>query len=495
MTEKPTLRKPPSPFTVAFVVLLVTSAFLVWRFGRAELIAADWHGWRQADTQVIALHFSEPGSSLLYPRIDWGGSGPGYVEAEFQLYPWLVSRLLMLTGDAEWPGQLVSLVVVVAAVAAMWRNLLTLYGRFAAIVGALTIFTSRSVMYVATAIQPEALCLLLYVLGWSSFLRYESRGTRRDLVAFAVFGGLAMLVKPTAAQLGITSFVLLALRAPKRLRTISPWVAWAAMLLLFGAHLFHGRQIYEQYGNSFGVFAGGDSKLPLLRQFVAPRLWLQAALQSLIWGLGPLGSVALLALIVRRRIDAVIVSLIAGNAIWTLLALRYTSGASGTHYHVLMSVLAAHAVGRAIQDLSGYRYIRLGAAIAWAAAAALTLTQRAAYTRPLTPALIEASTALSRNAPPGTLVIVRSGSKKYTDDFHTLANYQDPRVHYISRTRGWILPLDDLDPRVLEAARGQGARFYVEPDPGPDALVLNAWLERNAKLVATTSFGGRIFRL
>jgi hypothetical protein len=495
MTEKPNNQQRFSRSAVVFVALLVTSGLLVWTFGRAELIAADWHGWRQADTQVIALHFTEPGSSILYPRIDWGGAGPGYVEAEFQLYPWLVSRLLIVTGHAEWPGQLVSLLAVLAAAVVMWRCLFTLHGPFAAIIGALTVLTSRSVMYVATAIQPEALCLLLYVLAWSSFLRWHHHGSRRNLVAFAAFGGLAMLVKPTAAQLGITSFVLLALGAPKRLRTAEPWVAWAAMLIVLGAHLFHGRQVYDQYGNSFGVFAGGDSKLPMWRQFIVPRLWLQAALQSLIWGLGPLGSVALLALVVKRRMDAVIISLVAGNAIWTLLALRYTSGASGTHYHIMMSVLAAHAVGRAIQELSSHRYIRVGAAVAWVATAAFTLSQRDRYTRPLTPGLLEASAALARNAPPGTLVIVRSGTRKYAADFHTLVNYQDPRVHYNSRTRGWVLALDDLDPRLLEDARREGARFYVEPEPVPDSSVFDPWLERNAVLVARTSVGGRIFRL
>jgi hypothetical protein len=74
-------------------------------------------------------------------------------------------------------------------------------------------------------------------------------------------------------------------------------------------------------------------------------------------------------------------------------------------------------------------------------------------------------------------------------------NYQDPRVHYNSRTRGWVLALDDLDPRLLEDARREGARFYVEPEPVPDSSVFDPWLERNAVLVARTSVGGRIFRL
>lgn len=49
--------------------------------------------WRQTDTASIAYHFYENGYKLFYPQIFWGGNGPGYVETEFQLYPFLVSIL------------------------------------------------------------------------------------------------------------------------------------------------------------------------------------------------------------------------------------------------------------------------------------------------------------------------------------------------------------------------------------------------------------------
>src|SRR6266496_3051917 len=48
--------------------------------------------WRQADTASIAHNFIKSGN-ILYPQINWGGNGPGYVEAEFQLMPFIVSIL------------------------------------------------------------------------------------------------------------------------------------------------------------------------------------------------------------------------------------------------------------------------------------------------------------------------------------------------------------------------------------------------------------------
>ena len=54
---------------------------------------AGWHSWRQADTAAIARNLYQNGFNLLYPQIDWGGNSPGYVESEFQLYPFLVALL------------------------------------------------------------------------------------------------------------------------------------------------------------------------------------------------------------------------------------------------------------------------------------------------------------------------------------------------------------------------------------------------------------------
>src|SRR5579875_2895282 len=51
--------------------------------------------WRQADYTGIARGFAREGLDILYPRIDWRGAGPGYVEGEFPL-------LLRAFGDRPW---------------------------------------------------------------------------------------------------------------------------------------------------------------------------------------------------------------------------------------------------------------------------------------------------------------------------------------------------------------------------------------------------------
>ena len=110
---------------IAFCCVLAIWLTSQWLYARPPSLVADWIGWRQADTQAIALNFRDSGNNLLYPQIDWRGTGSGYVETELQLYTYLVSLLMPAEGRPEWPGQALSLL-------AMGLTALALYLRLAA---------------------------------------------------------------------------------------------------------------------------------------------------------------------------------------------------------------------------------------------------------------------------------------------------------------------------------------------------------------------------
>src|SRR5262249_9968548 len=65
--------------------------------------------WRQSDVAMIARNFYEGGFNLLFPQINWGGGGPGYVGTEFPLVPFLAALGYLVLGEAEWLGRSVSL--------------------------------------------------------------------------------------------------------------------------------------------------------------------------------------------------------------------------------------------------------------------------------------------------------------------------------------------------------------------------------------------------
>jgi 4-amino-4-deoxy-L-arabinose transferase-like glycosyltransferase len=481
---------------VVVAALVIVYAIALWIWFRPDFI----QNWRESDSLTIARHLAEPGSSIFYPRIDWGGSGPGYVEAEFQLYTWIVSRFLMVFGDVEWPGQLVSLTAVALTAWVVFVQLASRYGPVPAAIGVAGLLSSRTVVQAATTIQPEALCLLLYSVAWFAFLKYADTGDDRHLWLYGVAGGMAMLVKPTAAHLGIASFLLLLMQSPQLLRRRAVWIAWGLMVAALVLHLGHARSIYLEYGNTFGVLSGGDSKIPRLEHLLVPSLLLRAAINSVMWGVGVPGAVAVVAAIVlRRKNSAPIAALVVANAVWTLVALRYTSRAGGNHYHLLGAVLAAQAIAMTLASLAMPRvrtYARVLAVCALALAMERSLSIRA-WTRHNVwdQSAVAVAKALQRHSQRGDLIVVRSVAVQYDTYWKTISNFEDPRVFNMTRTHGWPIGKEVTDPSTIDHAFRQGARFYVEPEERPAMPAFDAWLAGRARLVETTSYGGKVYEL
>ena len=474
-------------------VSLLTGLFLFGELGRLPI-----QDWRPADTQAIARNFTAPGSNLFYPRIDWGGDGSGIVESELQLYPWLVSLALRVTGDVEWPGRLLSLAFTLGAVGVVFAGLRREHRAEAAALGALTLLVSRGVLQVACNVQPEALCLLLFAGAWFAFLEFERTESRRALAVYAALGALAMLVKPTAAQLGVASFALVVLRSRRLLRRWELWLAWAVMVGLLGAHLLHGQRLYAEHGNTFGVLSGGDSKTPGLDHLVDPSIVFSAVRRAVTYGTGKLGSLAVLLALWVGAGRKPLLALLAANALWTLLALRYTSSAGGNHYHLLAGVTAGHAVAGLVTWLAERRPRIPAVAAGLLLLAELGVELRSLHRtkqNPFNASAIAAAEALARRARPGELVVVRSVEVGYDAPWRTANNFQDPRVVYGARVRGWAVALDDARPESVAIPARRGARFYVEVLPRSPVPALDAWLDEHATLLERTSFGGRVFAL
>ena len=468
-----------------------------WFLLRPDDVVIDFSGWRQADTQTIAEYLSEPGACLFWPRIRWGGDGPGYVETELQLYAWLAAGLMRAFGSGVWAGQLLSWLSVGTALVLLFYHLRQ-YGELPAMLGVLAVLGARSVPYAATSVQPEGLCLLLYVAAWMHWVRYVHTRQSWWLVGFAVFGSLAMLVKPTAAQIGISSGVLLLLSARELIKRWQVWVAWATMLCLLGIHLAWARQLYLDYGNTFGVLSGGDSKLPHLDHLFVPGAYLRLLSNVVVWGTGLVAFVCASVLLVLRRLPATCWSLLIGNLVWVLLALRYTTHESwGVHYFVLLPLFAAECVACTVAILAPRRrWMAPGVA-----ALVLVGTLHAARARQLgslpdseSLAVRAVGRSLKEHAALEALVVVRSSIYAYDEYWRTPNNYEDPRIFYVSKTRGWVLASDRLDPASLSSPVKRGAAWYAEPRATTNAA-LSQWLAEHAQLVVTTEFGGRLFRL
>jgi hypothetical protein len=101
---------------------------------------------------------------------------------------------------------------------------------------------------------------------------------------------------------------------------------------------------------------------------------------------------------------------------------------------------------------------------------------------------------LAALAPPHSLVVVRARAEGFNTEWHTVNNFQDPRVLYVSRTKGWVLPNDLAGAGGVADAAGRGARFYVHVHQKPLDGELASWLTGHATLVATSD-AGQIYAL
>jgi hypothetical protein len=460
----------------------LAAALVVLMLVRPETLVHDWHGWRQADTQTIARHFAADGIHLLHPRIAWGGDGPGYVEAELQLYTAATAVLLRATGGAEWTGRALSAAFVLAAAAGVFAWAARRFGPASALAAVAAMVTAQGAVFLVS-VQPDALGLCLAVLSVVAFWRWLSGGHGGWLAVSAVLLAAAGGVKPTFLGAGVTQAVLVVMMDRKRLKQLHLWLAWAAVLLTVGGVLVWGAHLHRTYGNTFGVVSGGDSKFPTLGRLASPMQYVRLAEVGLAYGPGPLGLAALVWLSWRRRLDAMVVAAWVGYAAAGLVAMRYASEAwLGSHYHALGLFAGAVSVAAAVADVaaaSKWRRVGLVAlALVMVAQLGLAVRHRRGAAVGWADREVAIGRALRALAPPDALVIVRANVESIDAVSGGPNNFEDPRVFYLSNTRGWVLPNDRWDASELDALWRRGARWYADPAPAlaehPDVL---AWLE------------------
>jgi hypothetical protein len=465
---------------------VAVAAIVVWcavmlTVRRTGAITDDWQGWRQADTQAIARNLAFEEFAPLEPRIDWRGDGPGYVETEAQIYPALTAVAMRLWGESVWPAQLLSLVCVAAGLIVVAVALARRYGDAAACGALLVMLGHQGTIAMSTSIQPDALSFAAFAVGWVAFVSYLETPSRRRLVWWVAATAIAGLVKPTTLELGIAQFVLVVLT--RRHRDPWIWLGWAVVVTIVAAFMVYARTLFVDYGNTFGVLSGGDSKLPATAMVLAPSTWTELARYSVVWGVGVAAVPASIALAWRRRLEPTHLALATGALVLVVVALRYTSGSFGTHYHLPHVVLGGSLVAAALQ----------GRRASWVLACAMVAIVMGGRGLRLADPPPQRETVLGERlaqlAPPGTLVAVRARAESFNPEWRTVNNFEDPRVFYVSRTRGWVLPNDLAGASRLNEVTQRGAQFYVHVTQKPIDAELAAWLAAHATRVHASPEG------
>ncbi len=460
--------------------------------------------WRQADTASIAHNFFVGGFHIFSPQINWGGAGPGYVEAEFQLFPWITAHLYQVFGEDVRVGRAVSWFVGVLAIAVFARLARRTLPWRSALLAVLVFAFSPLALRYATAFMPESTVLFFYVATLERFEQWTRSHRSRDLALAATAMSLALLVKPTSAHLAV---ILVALLVAKRgWRSLLDWrlgLAGALALVAPALWFIRARNLFHTYGNSFGLLSGGDSKFGNIR---TPLTW------SFYQGIGrwEIGSVfgwvlvvpflAGLYLVIKVRRPEYLVPAVVTLIIYFAIVAKYSATDAGPQYHLYAVPYAAVGVALGL-ELGMYGIARLRRP--WVRIIPLAIVAIAAVAAPASAhtwrgvrdgtsdGRLRCAAAVAHVVPEGERIIVKSQFSSKNGDGSD-QNYQDPVIFFHSGRYGWSLPDDRFTPEELAKDRAAGARWFVIADREriDDTPSVKGWLADNTASVGSAGLGG-----
>ncbi len=232
------------------------------------------HSWRQSDTASIAKNFYYNGYNILYPQINWGGDSKGFVESEFQLYPFIVSLLYYLFGVNDMWGRLLSVIFSLFTVYGLYllvrktiSERVAFWSAFLYAIIPLNIFYSRAFM-------PESMMLMCIVFGIYFFVKWIEDEKWKSLIYSALFISISILLKIPTLYIGLP-LVYLAF-GKYRFKIFSDYRLWiysALVLIPVILWYWHAHNLFLQTGLSFGIWGFGVDKWGNFKLLISPEFY------------------------------------------------------------------------------------------------------------------------------------------------------------------------------------------------------------------------------
>jgi hypothetical protein len=206
---------------------------------------------------------------------------------------------------------------------------------------------------IADTLQPEGFMFLFYILGVYGFIRWIESDSWKMYLAALSFTMLTILVKTSAAHIGILyALLLLDLKGVRELRRLRVWVFALCALIPAGLWYHHAHSLWLEYGNSLGVsneyhWFGWD--------FFTDTSFIKGILRSEIMSVWMPAGAIVLAMVVYSRPGsrAVRVSLLwlAAICIYFIAIMRTAGDAWAVYYHVVSVPPVALLIGSAFMLL------------------------------------------------------------------------------------------------------------------------------------------------
>jgi len=236
--------------------------WLIFFFGAFIRSINIWQGldgniresWREADIASIARNYCQEGMDLCYPRIDWRGDGPGYVEMEFPALPYVMALFYRQWGIHEIIGKILSFCFSLAAFYFFILFSFHLLPERGALVASMFFALNPLTGQTANTLQPESFMLMFYIMAAYFFIKWMKESTLSSYCLAIFSTASVILAKASAMHIGMFFlFVILLEKGRLFIRGKENWVFGFLALLPGMAWYQHAHGLWLRFGNSLGI--------------------------------------------------------------------------------------------------------------------------------------------------------------------------------------------------------------------------------------------------
>jgi hypothetical protein len=260
---------------------------LIIRLYHIDFPIGGKHGWRQADTAAIAKNYYLNGFNLFYPQVDWQGNLPGYIESEFQIYPYLVALLYSVFGLHDWIGRALSLFFFLLTIYGLYLLVRKVRDENSALWTAFVYAVLPANIFFSSVFMPEPLMLMSIVYGLYFFVNWIENEKETDFYLSAFFISISILVKIVTLYIGLPLLYLACQkymtnlpsplgrvgRGLKFLTSFKLWLYAALVLLPSAAWYYHAHMLLVNGGVTFNIWGFGTDKWGNFELLLSPSFY------------------------------------------------------------------------------------------------------------------------------------------------------------------------------------------------------------------------------
>lgn len=456
-------------YHIPLLLIVALASRMVFLLGPGPIILS----WRPADMAGIALNYYRHGFHLLYPQVNWGGSGPGYVETEFPVIPFLTAVLYGLFGIHEWLTLVIPVLSAMGLVIVAYLFARRMFGTVGGLAAGLFTAVSPTLSALTSSLWPDPPMVFCGALGLYALTRWAEDDSPGYFLTGALASALAILLKLTALYIGIPILYLCIAKYGSRVWKSAPvWLLATLILLPAVAWYWHSHMLYLEYHNTFGILSGGYSKFATAAILLDPAFYGRAFTRILVYHL----TAFVFAMFVYGMTAPggtpfryVLHVWVGAVALYILVAAR---GVTDGHYQYLLPIVPPAAM------LAGGGTVRLARRLEsrWSLIAPLAhpilavlfaagvvagtalYLERDRYSTPAWENDRRTGLAVGRVTAPGSLIVVVDTQM---DEFTPERSMTPPQVFYFGDRRGWYVSLAWLNEALVEHLRESGARYLA----------------------------------